>query len=452
MSDSGAAVPAHEELKKALGPITLWGLGVGYVISGMYFGWNLGLPEGGPYGMLVATLLTTLLYVTFTFGYAELACAMPRAGGTFVYAGRALGPRFAVVGGIAQWVEFVFAPPAIALAIGAYLALFFPGISPFAFALGAYVLFTGVNVIGVKLSAAVELVVTVLAVGELLVFAGVTAPHVSMASFTANALPHGWWGILPALPYAIWFYLGIEGVANVAEEAKNPSRNIPLGFGSAMATLVVLTLLTFGCAVAVSGWESVVFKPGSTETSDSPLPLALSHIVGPEHVAYKLLVGIGLFGLIASFHGLVLASGRATFELGRAGYAPRPLGRILHGRQTPAIALVANLVCGVIAMASGRTEDVINLSVFGALTMYAAATISLIVLRRREPTLERPFLAPFYPAVPVIALSLTLLCLASMVWFHPRIALLFCGIVAAAFVSAALFGAKVSPETSSSPG
>jgi hypothetical protein len=68
------------QLQKTLGPLMIWGLGVGYVISGAYFGWNLGLPVGGPYGMLLATGLVTVLYVTFVLGYAELSCAIPRAG------------------------------------------------------------------------------------------------------------------------------------------------------------------------------------------------------------------------------------------------------------------------------------------------------------------------------------------------------------------------------------
>src|ERR1051325_3174106 len=84
---------AMTQLQKTLGPVLIWGLGVGYVISGMYFGWNLGLPEGGPYGLLLATVVVTVLYVSFVLGYAELACALPRAGGVFVYPSRAVRPH-----------------------------------------------------------------------------------------------------------------------------------------------------------------------------------------------------------------------------------------------------------------------------------------------------------------------------------------------------------------------
>ena len=129
------------QLAKTLSPLMIWGLGVGYVISGEYFGWNLGLEHGGPYGMLVATLLVTVMYVAFVLSYAELACALPRAGGAFVYAQRAFGPRLGLVAGTAQWIEFVFAPPAIAFAIGSYFSNFTSGLPPLALAIGAYLIF-----------------------------------------------------------------------------------------------------------------------------------------------------------------------------------------------------------------------------------------------------------------------------------------------------------------------
>ena len=116
----------------------LWGLGVGYVISGMYFGWNLGLEQGGTLGLGIATFFIIIMYVTFTFSYTELACAIPKAGGAFDYAARAMGKDIAFVAGMAQNVEFIFAPPAIAFAIGAYFNLFFPQIPILAIAIFAW--------------------------------------------------------------------------------------------------------------------------------------------------------------------------------------------------------------------------------------------------------------------------------------------------------------------------
>src|SRR5438045_206864 len=129
MQESLPPIVPAPHLARTLGPVMLWGLGVGYVISGMYFGWNLGLAEGGTLGLAIATFFIIILYVTFTFSYTELACAIPKAGGVFNYATKALGIEIGFIAGMAQIIEFVFAPPAIAAAIGAYFHIFFPAVS-----------------------------------------------------------------------------------------------------------------------------------------------------------------------------------------------------------------------------------------------------------------------------------------------------------------------------------
>jgi ethanolamine permease len=422
------------QLQRTLGPVTIWALGVGYVISGMYFGWNLGLPHGGPYGLLLATLVVTVMYVTFVLGYAELAGAMPRAGGAFVYAQAAFGPGVGFLAGVAQCIEFVFAPPAIAAAIGAYLAIFIEA-DPLAIAAAAYVLFTALNVWGVKQSAWFEVVITVLAVGELLIFAGVTAPQFTWAAFSRDPLPNGWAGALPAIPFAIWFYLAIEGIANVAEEARDPKRDLTRGFGLAMGTLVVLALLTFFTAVGVDGWRTIVYAPGSTVASDSPLPLALGKVVGQSHVLYHLLIGIGLCGLLASFHGIILVAGRATFELGRAGMAPWLLGLTSRRTRTPVWALVTNMFVGLLALTTGATGAIISVAVLGALTLYVISMAALFRLRVTHPDLPRPFVTPLYPWVPGLALVLSILCLGATLWYgEARVAIAYGALLASATV------------------
>jgi len=422
------------KLKRTLGPLMLWGLGVGYVISGMYFGWNLGLEKGGTLGLGIATLFIIIMYVTFTFGYTELACAIPKAGGAFDYAHRALGKRWGFLAGMAQNIEFIFAPPAIAFAMGAYFNIFMPAIPIMAIAIISYVIFTGLNIYGVKAAATFELLITILAVAELLIFAGVTLPEFKLENLTYNALPHGYEGAFAAIPFAIWFFLAIEGVANVAEETINPQRNVLIGFGSAIVTLVVLCLLTFTSSVGVGGWESVVYPEPGAAPSDSPLPLALRQVVGESHFLYHLLISVGLIGLIASFHGIILAAGRATYEFGKEGFAPKILGKVHKKFRTPAIALIFNMGIGIIALLTGKTGEIITIACFGALTLYIVSMISLFALRRKEPQMERPFKVPLYPVFPAVALAIAVIAFIAMSVYNPILALVFFGMLALSYL------------------
>ncbi len=432
MEQHHAANATNGTLERSLGPWMVWGLGVGYVISGMYFGWNLGLPAGGTLGLAVATAVITVMYVTFTLSYAELSCAIPKAGGAFDYADRALGKNWGFIAGLAQLIEFVFAPPAIAAAIGAYFHIFFPAVSSLAIAIVAYLVFTALNIIGVKAAASFELLITILAVIELLIFAAVTLPHFRLDHFVADPLPNGPLGIFAAIPFAIWFYLAIEGVANLAEEAVNPTRTLVIGFGSAMATLVALCALTFFSSIGVAGWRAIVFASPGAEPSDSPLPLAMSHLVGTESLLYHILVTIGLFGLIASFHGIILAAGRANLEFGRIGYAPRFIGKIHPRFKTPANALIVNMLVGSVALMTGKTGQIITIACFGALLLYIVSMVALFALRHREPNLARPFRAPGYPVVPSIALLIAVVSLVAMTVYNLLLAAIFYGMIAAA--------------------
>jgi len=397
---------------------------VGYVISGMYFGWNLGLEQGGTGGLAIATFFIIILYTTFTFSYAELAAAIPKAGGAFDYAYRALGKDLGFIVGMAQNIEFIFAPPAIAFAIGAYFNLFFPQIPILAIAVFAYLVFTALNIYGVKAAALFELVITLLAVGELLLFTGITLPHFDIKNIQKNAFPHGWQGIPAAIPFAIWFFLGIEGVANTAEEVVKPQRTLLLGFGSAIITLVILCVLIFLSSVGVNGWETIVYKPDGT-TSDSPLPLALAHITGSSNLLYHLLITVGLFGLIASFHGLILSAGRSTYEFGKVKFAPVILGKIHPRFNTPSNALLANMFIGMIALLSGKTAEIITISVFGALTLYIISMVCMLRLRAKEPDLDRPFRVPFYPFFPITALVIAIISIIAMTIYNFKLALFY---------------------------
>ncbi|HEY4966033.1 MAG TPA: amino acid permease, partial [Puia sp.] len=320
-----------------------------------------------------------------------------------------------------------------AFAIGAYFNLFFPQIPILGVAIFSYILFTALNIYGVRAAALFELVITLFAVGELLLFTGITLPHFELKNLEHNAFPNGWTGILGAIPFAIWFFLGIEGVANTAEEVVNPQRTLLLGFGSAIGTLVVLCVLIFISSIGVNGWEAIVYKADGS-TSDSPLPLALAHVTGSNHLLYHLLITVGLFGLIASFHGLILASGRSTYEFGKVKFAPAFLGKIQTRFKTPANALGVNMLLGIVALLTGKTAEIITLSVFGALTLYIFSMISLIRLRKKEPGLTRPFRVPFYPFFPAAALGIAVISIIAMTIYNFKLSLLYFLLMALSYV------------------
>lgn len=239
----------NEQLKPTLGTWQLWGIAVGLVISGEYFGWSYGWGTAGTLGFLVTTVLVAVMYTCFIFSFTELTTAIPNAGGPFAYSLRAFGTYGGMLAGLATLIEFVFAPPAIAMAIGAYLNVQFPTLDPRVAAIGAYVIFMSLNIVGVAIAATFELIVTLLAVIELLVFMGVVAPGFSVARFAANGWagsnqfgPAAISGIFAAIPFAIWFFLAIEGAAMAAEEAKDPKRTIPRAYIAGILTLVVLAL------------------------------------------------------------------------------------------------------------------------------------------------------------------------------------------------------------------
>jgi ethanolamine permease len=431
------------ELKKSLSTLQLWGIAVGLVISGEYFGWSYGWASAGTLGFLITSAFIAAMYLTFIFSFTELTTSIPHAGGPFAYSRRAFGPLGGFLAGIATLVEFVFAPPAIALAIGAYLNVQFPSLSPKTAALGSYLVFMTLNIVGVEIAATFELFVTLAAIFELLVFMGVVSPGFS----TANFLKGGWSGqdtfslgafsgIFAAIPFAIWFFLAIEGVAMAAEETKNPKRSIPIAYVAGILTLVALAVGVMVFAGAAGDWSKLA-------NINDPLPQAMKYIVGNNSGWLHMLVWLGLFGLIASFHGIILGYSRQIFALARSGYLPPWLAKVHPRFKTPYRAILAGGVIGIAAIYSDDliviggqplTANIVTLSVFGAILMYIISMLSLFKLRRSAPNMERSYKAPFYPLFPAFALVSSVVSLVAMIYFNQLMAAIFLGLLVLGYV------------------
>ena len=425
--EAGAEYFAKRQLRRHARVWSLWALGVGAVISGHFSGWNFGLGAGGFGGLFFAAIVIGIMYVCLCFCLAEMSPALPHTGAAYSFARSAMGPWGGFVTGLAENIEYVLTPAVIVFFIGAYLGSIFgtpPEFQPVWWAL-MYVVFVGLNVLGVELSFKVSVLVTLLALAVLAIFwaSAIFSGHVDFNRWALNIgmgadgklveltegggpfLPAGVQGILAALPFAVWLYLAIEQLPLAAEESHDPKRDMPKGLLLGIATLVFSAFMTLSLnsslpVKAADGSASGAFFLG---TSAEPLLDGFRAIYGTT--AANVLSLCAVIGLIASFHTIIFAFGRQIFSLSRAGYFPHALS-VTHGKhKVPQVALVAGAVLGFAVMmavyvimgerASGFIgAQLLNMAVFGAMISYALQAVSFILLRRYLPSIDRPYRSP----------------------------------------------------------
>jgi ethanolamine permease len=400
----GEYLEQRELRRGAAGWVLLAGLGVAYVISGDFAGWNFGLAEGGWGGMLIATILMGTMYTAMCFALAELSSAIPTTGGGYGFARRALGPLGGFMTGTAILIEYTLAPAAIAVFIAGYLDSLV-GIGGIPVYIGCYVVFIAVHLYGVGEALRLVFAITVIAVVALLVFLVAMVGQFDAANLTnvgdGSFLPEGLGGVWAAFPFAIWFFLAVEGVPLAAEESEDPRRDLPRGLIAAILVLVVFAALVLTLAPGGGGAAEIA-------DSDNPLVDALESPLAydGETPVSQFVNAAGLAGLVASFFSIVYGYSRQTFALSRAGYLPTGLS-VVSSRRVPALAL---LVPGAIGLALAiLLEDgalLIDMAVFGATISYVLMMLSHIVLRRREPGLDRPYRTPGGVATSGLALVL----------------------------------------------
>jgi ethanolamine permease len=408
---------AEHSLKRPLKVLDIWALGVGVVITGEYFGWNLGLKDNGPIAMLVASLIVCLLYLVWVLVLSELSVAMPFAGGPLAYGRRATGPTLGFVMGWSMFLECQFATIATALATGGYVAFLINPAEPsntvvVVAALSTVVIFFVLHVWGVKEQSTVMVWMTYGAIFGLVLFWTLAATNFRLDRvWTHPLLPSekGWRAVLDAVPYALWWLVMIETVALAAEEAHEPHRTIPRGLVWSQLTLIVLVVLTwlFACG-AVDDVQAL----GAPEIS---YPLAKVVAGVPAARSPVVVYGFGLmalFGMIASYHGMVYGTSRQAFALGRSGYLPRILGQVHHARRTPvpSLALCSLITAGFIVANLWYPKAIalaLLVSTLTALIWYILAIWCLFVLRRREPQLFCNYRAPLARILPIAVVLLS---------------------------------------------
>jgi ethanolamine permease len=402
----------------------LWALGVGAVISGDFFGWNFGLIAGGFGGMLAALAIITLLYIGLCFSIAEMSPALPHAGGAYSFARTSMGPWGGYITGLAENMEYILTPAVIVVGVGGYLGAIFqtpPAYAPLWW-LACYAIFVAFNVGGVEMSFRVSVIITLCALAILVVFYIGAAPLFSLNRWALEGggwLPKGWLGVFTALPFALWVYLGIEQLPLAAEESHDPARDMPKGILLGLVTLILCSFLT---VILNAGIPPGAAKVG---VSTEPLFLGFRSIFGPG-MASKLLALFACIGLLASFHTIIYAYGRQIYSLSRAGYFPSWLS-VTHGRrQTPHRALIAGSALGfaaaLVIQLAGQDSPVgavlLNMAVFGAVLAYILQMLSFILLRRKFPAMERPYVSPLGSAGAVLAMVIAAATLVTLFLNH----------------------------------
>ena len=413
----------HRQLKKgAAGWVLLVGLGVAYVISGDYAGWNFGLAQGGWGGLFVATLLMATMYLCMCFALAELSSMIPTAGGGYGFARSAFGPLGGFLTGTAILIEYAIAPAAIAVFIGAYCESLF-GLGGWMIYLAFYVLFIGIHIFGVGEALKLMFIITAVAAIALAVFIVGTVPHFSVdklldipvteAAGASAFLPFGYVGIWAAIPYAIWFFLAVEGVPLAAEETKDPQRDMPRGLIGAMLVLLAFAGLILLVGPGGAGANTLV-------ASGNPLVEALTTAYGKSTWMSGFVNLVGLAGLIASFFSIIYAYSRQIFALSRAGYLPRSLS-LTNKSKAPVLALVVPGIIGFALSLTGQGDLLILVAVFGATISYVLMMAAHIVLRLRRPEMHRPYRTP--GGILTSGVALVLACVAVVAGFlvDPRV-------------------------------
>lgn len=396
-------------LKRSAGVWGLWGLAVAAVISGDFSGWNFGIDFAGFGGMLIAFAVLIVMYYGLIFSIGEMSSAMPHTGGAYSFSRAAMGPWGGFITGLAETIEYVATTAVIVYFSAAYAdgitseLLGFSMPAPIWWAI-LYLAFIALNAAGASISFKFAIVVSIISIAIILVFSAMAlfsgqfswdalwdiAPDPGQTAF----LPHGVLPILFALPFAMWFFLGIEELPLAAEESHNPVRDIPRAGLIARATLIITGLLVLFLNTGVIGAEA-------TGTAGEPLLDGFRAIVGDGAAAVLAL--FALVGLLASLQGIMFAYGRNMYSLSRAGYYPKFLS-LTGSRQTPWVALVAGAVIGFVALnivdlaggAGGVAGAIVlNIAVWGAVLAYLMQMVAFVLLRRKFPNASRPYRSPW---------------------------------------------------------
>jgi amino acid transporter/nucleotide-binding universal stress UspA family protein len=400
-----------EELAKDLGLLSALTIGVGTMIgAGIFVLPGVAASTAGPV-VVVSFVIGGLIAMVNALSVSELGTAMPKAGGGYYYVNRALGPLFGSIAGLGDWMGLAFASAFYSIGFGQYLTTLLP-IPGVLFlsdiqvgALIAGVVFVGVNYIGAKETGGVQTIIVTILLSILAVFAiqGWLSFDLGTLLDDGGLAPLGYGAILPGTALIFVSFLGYAKIATVAEELKNPGRNLPLAVIGSVAIVTVVYALLVSIMLGVVPWPELSQTAPLTQATQVAFPGGLAG------VAVTIVTLGALLATASSANASILASARINFAMGRDRIVTNWLNQIHPSYATPyrSIVLTGAMIVVFIAFLGQDIEVLAKAASVLHLVVYALMNAALIVFRETDPEYEPAFRVPFYPLTPILGMVLS---------------------------------------------
>lgn len=392
---------AQPSLPRSLGWLSLAAYGLGAILgAGIYSVIGAAAAVAGE-GMWLAFALSAFVALLTAVSYAELATMFPRAGAEYLYVRSALPDQHAVAFtvGILMAAATAATAATVAAAFGGYLSALLSVPVGLVAAL-LIVCLAAVAMAGIKEATWTVAVFTCIEAAGLVVVVvfGVTSERFG-AAFVA--VPSS--AVLSGAALVFFSYLGFENIANLAEETRRPERGLPRAIFVSLAIATALYILVAVSAVAL-------IPVSELAASDAPLADAIRER-SPRLAG--LLGGIALFATANTAMAALISGSRILYAMANEGAVPHVLSSLLRHRRTPWVATITIAVAALALLPFGSIAILASLTSFTSLLAFAAVNASLVILRRRQPQLLRPFRVPFqvrgFPIIPIVGATAALL-------------------------------------------
>ena len=384
-------------LDKQLGLWDVYALATGATLSsGFFLLPGLAAAGAGP-AVPLAYMLGALILLPGLFSLVELATAMPRAGGIYYFLDRSMGPLVGTIGGFGTWMAVVLKAAFALIGLGAYLELFLPGLQMGLIAGGFALFFGGVNYFGAKKSASFQVLLLIGLLILLLWFCGVGLFQLEVGHF-GGFFESGSTGLISTAGLVIVSYMGLTQVASVAEEVRDPDRNLPLGMFLAFASIVVIYVVGTSVMVGVVGVDTLAMAGGDL----TPVATVAENLVGPWGAAIMTVAAVLAFASVANAG--ILSASRYPLAMGRDRVLPSLFSQVGR-RGTPTIGIAVTVGMILLSVTIFDASKIAKLASAFQMVMFALACLAVIVMREsRIESYDPGFRSPLYPSLQIIGI------------------------------------------------